>query len=299
MGSQFPTHSTILGTLLVVLLSIVLLLFVILSDVHAARHSPSPLVGFQHGEDTRSTMDIVFSCLSTMAICSISALHFNLPGAVNGLFTLPKIGWEKTIVTVMFWTIGLLMPEIIVLIACVDYQKALTDLRSIENKSRDWTLKHSFFVNMGGFHLNNKVVNRGSEIGNDQLWANKVDWKRIGEDISDKSKKDVLSKCIAVIEIGRFLLAMIARAAASLPISPLEYFTCAQVVCALLMYIFWFYKPHNVQKPIRLTVKANDGKELGASTNGRAIEPTASSASAAEDIFDSKPDLELRLKKLG
>lgn len=104
---------------------------------------------------------------------------------------------------------------------------------------------------MRGFILNDVVVEDGRVVADIRL----ADWKQIGQDISDKSKNDVLNKCIAVVQIGRFLLAMIARAAASLSISPLEYFTCAQVICALLVYVFWFDKPYDVQEPIRIRTK--------------------------------------------
>ena len=270
-GKLSRKTGTVMGILLIFLLSTSLVVLVILSDVRASRKTPVPLAGFQHGKDTRSTMDIVYSCLSTMVISSISAVHLNILSWSN-----EDLAWR-----LFYWTFGLLMPEYVVGFACYEYLCALIDLESVGDKSPHWTLKHSFFARMGGFEVDGTVIKDSRKI----VGISGIDWEQIGRDISDKSKKDVLGKSIAVIQIGRFLLAMIARAAGSLPISPLESFTCAQVVCALLMYTFWFDKPHNVQEPIRIT------------TNESAIE-SASSAEKNEEVDTSKYPLVMRLYEI-
>lgn len=245
------TSTATTGVLLSFFLSITLLVSVIKSGILSAQRSSSHLVGFQRSESTRSTMDIVYFCLSTMVISSMSAIHPNIPA---------KNRWVKWCFSGVGWTIGVLVPEIMVYNACVQYQEALIDFTSVRNMPlacvKDWTLKHSFFAKMEGFRVDaGDIVTNGRELVNIRR---KADWKRIGRDIADKSKKDVLSKCVAVIQIGRFLVTMIARAAISIPISPLEYFTCVQVVCALLMYAFWFEKPYNVQECIHIPASRKD-----------------------------------------
>lgn len=73
-------------------------------------------------------------------------------------------------------------------------------------------------------------------------------------EINDKSKANILTKAIAMTQITRFLLEEINRACNGLPISPLEYFTCAQVFAALFMYVYWLEKPHGVQERIHVRV---------------------------------------------
>lgn len=71
-------------------------------------------------------------------------------------------------------------------------------------------------------------------------------------EIDDKTKANVLTKVIAITQITRFLLGEIDRACNGLPISPLEYVTCAQVLVALFTYVYWFDKPYGVLGKIRV-----------------------------------------------
>lgn len=159
---------------------------------------------------------------------------------------------SPTKVKLFLYMSGLLIPEVVVMGACGDYIEALEDFLYMEEYD-GWTLKHSFFVKMQGFYIDGQMVGSGRDLIKSGANLDKAKCEQLRRDIDDKSKADLLTKSIAVIQIIRFLLEMIARAATSLPLSPLEYFTCAQVVCALLTYIFWFDKPHNVREPLRLT----------------------------------------------
>lgn len=138
------------------------------------------------------------------------------------------------------------------MIACSDYLGAMTDFLCME-EYEGWSLTHSFFARMKGLYVDGERAENGDDLVAMGIILDRETCEQLGRDIADKSKADFLTKSIAVIQITRFLLEMISRAAVSLPLSPLEYFTCAQVVCALLTYIFWFDKPHNVQEPLRLT----------------------------------------------
>lgn len=279
-------------------LSIALFLAVVITDLRSRHHSSSSLVGFQPSSKGRSTMDIVYACVTTMVICTISAVHIDLPFNTSHrlefgekLFTIDF--WLEMARKVVIWSIALLMPEVAVFWASKDYFGALKDQAYMKTKFDSWTFKHSMFAIMKGFALRvdesrnrpsyqdrgdpddskrrnfkdlmvavtrrfrfsedgYKEVDSGRRLlGRGAVLNDKI-CEQLGHEISDKSKADVLTKLISIVQITRFLLETIARAANALPISPLEYFTCAQVFCALLMYIFWFDKPHGVQEKIRL-----------------------------------------------
>lgn len=241
----------------VVILSIVLVVAVSIAELPTNVDASSSRVGFKSGDGTRTTMDIVFSCLSTMIICTISAIHFDLPGNVSSYFRFFNLAgprWDTTTTKVLNWLLGLLMPEIWVGKACMQYSCALVDYHAKVKSYPEWTLKLSMFDIMRGFTwVNDPEINpgRAQYRTGAKLDRQKI-CKSLEREISDKSKANVLTKLIAIIQITRFLLEVIARAASSLPISPLEYFTCAQVFCALLMYVFWFDKPCDVETKISL-----------------------------------------------
>lgn len=214
-------------------------------------------------------MGIVYSCLTTMAICTISAMHFDLTNNTSH-----RLGFREKIVSREFWkaigrklgiwSAGLLMPEILANNACYDYYRALRDHAFMKTECENWTFKLSMFAGMNGFSLEDgDVIDSGRTLLRRGVILDADVCKRLEYEISDKSKADVLTKSIAIIQITRFLLEIIARAASSFPISPLEYFTCAQVFCALLMYVFWFDKPHGVQEKTRLRVKKGEKRNIG------------------------------------
>lgn len=221
---------------------------------------PTDLVGFQRGDKHRSSLDIILSCISTIIICVITAMHFNVPEEprVHRLEFGKKIQsvdyWKDLAERVSLYAAIFLVPEVIVSLASTEYAFALHDrdvmqtTRSIEG----WTLKHSFFAQMGGFTIGGETVHSGTEILSWGVELNKGFCENLGYEINDKSKADLLAKLLAITQISRFLLETISRAVHSYPISPLEYFTCAQVICALMTYYLWFHKPRNVLEPIQL-----------------------------------------------
>ena len=79
----------------------------------------SPRLGPQGSPERRSTAEIIFSCLSTMIICVVTALHFDLP--INTSHRLSfmqrlrtKLHWRATMFKLITWSLGLLAPECIV-----------------------------------------------------------------------------------------------------------------------------------------------------------------------------------------
>lgn len=239
------------------LLSIVLIISVVATELRTKVDASSARVGFQTSDRRRTSMDVIFSCLSTMLICTISAIHFDLPDDTSDELDFWEIRSKPIlaamVMKVFYWSLALLAPELFVGNACAEYCDALEDYAFMEKHCPGWTLKLSVFARMKGFTLEDgDGIESGRELFRRGAKLDVQTCRRLQDDIADKSKADILTKSIAIIQITRFLLEIIARAAYSLPISPLEYFTCAQVFCALLMYIFWIDKPHGVQQKIRL-----------------------------------------------
>jgi hypothetical protein len=69
------------------------------------------------------------------------------------------------------------------------------------------------------------------------------------EDIEDRSKGDVLSKGIAILQLVSFVLQLATRYVQNLPISLLEIDTLAVVTLTCIAYCFWWKKPKDVGRP--------------------------------------------------
>lgn len=86
-----------------------------------------------------------------------------------------------------------------------------------------------------------------------------IDFPEISkEDISDKSKGDILSKGVALIQIGWFLLQLIVRSRENLAITELELTTAALAALNFAMYLFWWDKPQDVRCPVVIRTKATE-----------------------------------------
>src|SRR5260370_26621639 len=70
------------------------------------------------------------------------------------------------------------------------------------------------------------------------------------EDIKDRSKGDILSKLIAILQTTWFILQCIARGQQKLTLTELELVTLALASLNAITYVFWWHKPLGVQVPI-------------------------------------------------
>jgi len=83
-----------------------------------------------------------------------------------------------------------------------------------------------------------------------------IEFPRITEkEIQDRSKGDMLSKGLVIIQTGWFLLQCIARRVEHLPITELEIVTLAFATLNFATYGLWWHKPLNVQCPFRVRIK--------------------------------------------
>ena len=72
------------------------------------------------------------------------------------------------------------------------------------------------------------------------------------DELSDKSKGDILSKGLAILQTIWFVVQCIVRLIEGLPLTHLEVMTLAYTVMTVAMYITWWDKPLNVNCAIRV-----------------------------------------------
>ena len=218
--------------------------------------SKFPRVGFRKSSG-RDTMGIVWGCVSTLLVCVISTAHLSChENKSHRLSTGRKLRsmafYAKLIGKLYIWTLcALLIPEVLASLACVDYVEACHDVTFMKGKKDGWTLKHAHFARMGGFKLaGGGKVHSGKEFyEKDPQLLDRLNLDAIGNDISDKSKANVIAKLLAMLQLLRFSLGIFGRWAAGLSICPMEWATFAYVPCALLTYFFWMEKPFNTSFP--------------------------------------------------
>lgn len=131
----------------------------------------------------------------------------------------------------------------------------------------EWTLAHGFFANMGGFVVHdNGVVNYVLDPGDIDTYLRNGQIIMTEEDIRDKSKGDILTKGLVVLQTVWFVLQLLARAIERLPVTELEIATLAFSALNGGTYLLWWNKPLDVQRPIilmhhtwALNIEAGDG----------------------------------------
>ncbi|KAM7214722.1 hypothetical protein V8F06_009887 [Rhypophila decipiens] len=71
-------------------------------------------------------------------------------------------------------------------------------------------------------------------------------------DIRDKSKANGLAKALICFQATWFCVQCIARMAQGMALTLLELNTFAHAICTVLIYIFWWHKPLDVEEPIAI-----------------------------------------------
>jgi hypothetical protein len=107
-------------------------------------------------------------------------------------------------------------------------------------------MTYGFYVVMGGFVTDiRQLHNKLSRITLTSNWiimlARKGHFLELSNDaIKDKSKADVLAKCLVIAQVSWLIVNCVGRKVLGLPLTLLEIHTLVHVACALITYALWF-----------------------------------------------------------
>ncbi|KAF9065796.1 hypothetical protein BDP27DRAFT_1297995 [Rhodocollybia butyracea] len=197
---------------------------------------------------TRTVPEIIWSCLTTIFACTWVAVHPNIPSRHDSYRDLL---WRR----VKILAVALIAPEYIIL-----WQQINLLFCPHVSTGSDWTLTHGMFLVMGGFVLTD---DSGEVIGVLQasqlatlLKENSILLPSISSsEIMDRSKGDVVTKTLVLVQTTWFIAQVISRAFQHLPITELEITTLAFATINILTYILWWMKPLDVRHPILLSMR--------------------------------------------
>ncbi|KAF7356049.1 hypothetical protein MVEN_00934700 [Mycena venus] len=196
----------------------------------------------------RKLFDIVWGCLATIFTCTWVSVHPNVPP--------PNQSWLA-----LFWRrlkmmlIGIIAPEIMVGFAARQFWGARNVVEGDTDSYTEYNFSrtHGYFFCMGGFisSAGYPIATReqldDSNLGPEFLTViRSVD----AEDIKDKSKGDPLSKGVALAQGVWFTTQCLARVHQHLAVTELEVATLAFAVVNIFIWLLWWDKPLDVQRPI-------------------------------------------------
>ncbi|EJT69314.1 hypothetical protein GGTG_12933 [Gaeumannomyces tritici R3-111a-1] len=120
---------------------------------------PTAYLGFVQAPPIRGTMEIVWSCLSVILLCTWSILHLNVPPQHRPRGWRQKMRWELAQLRkkLKWMVITLVAPELLlgfVFVAFISVRQSTKKLQELANDDRvPWSKTHSWFANQGGFFI--------------------------------------------------------------------------------------------------------------------------------------------------
>ena len=146
-----------------------------------------------------------------------------------------------------------------------------------------WSRTHGFFIIMGGFHLfkrGSKKMDNVQPISHEEdiplhpltaidLYGDNttldIDFSSFTVptevEIKDRGKSDWLAKSLVLVQTSWFVMQCIARGIKHLPVTHLEIVTLAYAAMNFVIYIFWWNKPLNVNRPVRVFRKSGESEQ--------------------------------------
>ncbi|KAJ8582260.1 hypothetical protein M405DRAFT_854634 [Rhizopogon salebrosus TDB-379] len=180
--------------------------------------------------DSRTLWNIIWSCAATLFACTWTAIHPNIPGVDEGKLAVTS---RRLLIMIMV----LVVPELIIAWAARQFFSAYETAFEFNQ----WTVTHGFFGWMGGFLLYVDDHPRAT-LTPDELRCfireGSVDMPGIG---------DALSKGVAILQLGWFVLQLVVRYIQNLPITLLEVDTLAVAALTSTAYGWWWKKPKDMQ----------------------------------------------------
>lgn len=122
-------------------------------------------MNFVSSADTRSTLNILWSCLFTILACTWTVQHLNVPEQREGCDPGPlgDMKWSlKRLWTSTKWMLcTILAPEVLITICLASFDRTRTTLPQLQEFAAQdgvpWTITHSQFADMGGFVVKSHV----------------------------------------------------------------------------------------------------------------------------------------------
>ncbi|KAK1710799.1 hypothetical protein BDP67DRAFT_520873 [Colletotrichum lupini] len=205
-----------------------------------------PVCGWVSAGNDRGTIDILWSSNLTIFLCVWVATHPNALG--HG-----EKWWHAAIDKFNLAAIGLLGPDFLFGIAVgqlASARKSVKEFKKLPKRIRGekkWTLKHAFFVDMGGIHLKSPDYGRFPINAAQLLYLIKDEYVVYPDmeamAISERNSVDALSRIITVWQAILFCIKEGDRLRLGLPITPLELTALSFTFVMFSTSICWFYKP--------------------------------------------------------
>lgn len=216
--------------------------------------------GWINSPPGRGTIDIIYSCLSTIFLCIWSVLCVN----INPLEESSVLRILRKCKIALLCIIG---PDFLLYLSIGQWESARRSCQEFQNGGYTaWTMRHAFFADMGGFTVRTSdgvswplnaqqlyyLIQRGfitEHVVHDRIFIPKTD-------IDDKNKQNALVRTITMGQILWFLASCIGRASQRLTITTLELTTIGFAVTTIGVSIFWFHKPADISSPQSLVIEA-------------------------------------------
>lgn len=187
--------------------------------------------------DGRGTWGILWPCIAVLILNTWTVLHLNIPPENRN-------SWRNLLHKIKWWIICAMVPDGVCVNAFAQWRASRKSATSFKKKYPWWTLRHSFYCEMGGYRIQDERADqtylfRGEELRY-LVTKNIVELTKITEDeIMDRSNADGLVKSFAILQSSWFLLQTIMRLAQRLPLTTLELATISLIAYTWLSYFFW------------------------------------------------------------
>lgn len=235
----------------------------------------------------RGTWTILWTCLSTIFICTWAVLHLDVP--------IREHGQAYRSVRKIRHMFGItIAPELYLATAADEFfgAQALTKLLR-ERGYQGWTLTHTQFAFANGFHVGAPGGKASSVCSPERLRIlighRRIDGPPISEnELKSRGGSDSIIKFVAIMQIIWFVVQTLFRAVKNYHVTAVEIMTAGFVLCSTFTYWFYWHRPQNVEYPVVLQMKdvalANDENEsMGSDVMLANAEDRAELSSAIEN----------------
>ncbi len=213
---------------------------------------------------SRGTLDILWGCWFTIILCVTTSVRINYP-------SVSETTWQVYARKLRWFVICFAAPEILMILATGQRREARRSVKLWRDSGyEDWTMRHGFYANMGGFLLRSKDSNPFPINAKQLHYLVTQDYIPYpaaimqARGIEEPYTSNVL-KIMVLIQVAWFLVQFLARASTSLTLTTLELTTIPYILCTLTTYYMWWHKPiDSPRSPIILRLETRIGQVLTA-----------------------------------